>query len=367
MDLSKASDCINHELLIAKLHAYGFSHDALEFVYSYLTNRSQRVVVDDDCSSWRGIDIGVPQGSILGPLLFNVYINDMFLFITDSEVSICNYADDNTLYTADRDPSTMMKRSQDSMAVISAWYRDNGLQLNADKCQLIVLKGMKRVDFTFNIEIGTEKLFEVEQVKLLGIKIDNRLSYREHVDALCKRISAKINALKRISPFLKDDQRQAIVNSFVSSELNYCPLVWSFTSKTSLAKLQNLQDRVERMSPGHDHVSIHRRNCETLLKEVYKTKHSLNPSYMQDVFRFRNSAAYSIRVPRDLDRFRVRTTRHGLQTASYIGAQLWDALPITVRDAETLPVFSSRVREMQNLNCRCRLCAERIAGVGFIS
>lgn len=367
MDLSKAFDCINHELLIAKLHAYGFSHDALEFVYSYLTNRSQRVVVDGESSSWRDIDIGVPQGSILGPLLFNIYINDIFLFMTDSEVSMCNYADDNTLYTADQDPSTMMKRAQDSMIIISKWYRDNGLQLNADKCQLIVLKGMKRTGHVFSIQIGNESLDEVEQVKLLGIKIDNRLSYRDHVNALCKRISAKISALKRISPYLTDEQHKVITNSFVSSELNYCPLVWSFTSKTSLVKLQNLQDRAERMSPGCGHVSIHRRNCETLLKEVFKTKHSLNPSYMKEVFNFRDSAPYNTRTPRDLDRSPVRTTRHGLQTASYIGAQLWDTLPISVREVETLSAFSSRIRDIQDLKCRCRLCAERIAGVGFIS
>ena len=366
MDLSKAFDCINHELLIAKLHAYGFSRDSLEFIFSYLTDRSQRVVVEGETSSWRDIEIGVPQGSILGPLLFNIYINDIFLFIEDPNVFICNYADDNTLYSADKDPSTMMKRVEENMTVISQWYRDNGLQLNGDKCKLIVFKGMKKFDFDFEVRIGHEVVREVSKVKLLGIEIDNMLSYREHVNALCRKVNAKISALKRISPLLSLEQHRAIVNSFVSSELNYCPLVWSFASRGNLTRVQNLQDRVERLRPDCSHLCIHRRNCETLLREVFKTKHSLNPSYMKEVFNFKENVPYNTRAPSRFVQRPVKTTRHGLQTVSYIGAHLWDSLPASVQEVETLSVFSSKLRGIEDLNCRCCLCAERIAGLGFI-
>ena len=159
MDLSKAFDCINHELLLAKLHAYGFSKSALHFILSYLQCRSQRVCVEGQESSLKELFIGVPQGSILGPLLFNIYVNDLFLFINDPHVFLCNYADDNTLYTFEKDPSIMMKRLHDNMSLISTWYKNNGLQLNPEKCQLIVFKGNKKYnDFNFTLNLGNVSL-----------------------------------------------------------------------------------------------------------------------------------------------------------------------------------------------------------------
>ena len=94
MDLSKAFDCLNHDLMIAKLNAYGFSRSALNFILSYLSQRKQRVKINGSFSEWKTTSVGVPQGSVLGPLLLNIYINDMFMFISNSQ--ICNYADDTT-------------------------------------------------------------------------------------------------------------------------------------------------------------------------------------------------------------------------------------------------------------------------------
>ena len=100
MDHSKAFDCVKHDLLIAKLHAYGFSHDALTFLYSYLSDRQQRVKMNGSFSSKQKLNLGVPQGSVLGPLLSNSYLNDLLTSVDEAE--ICNYADDTTLYTCDQ-------------------------------------------------------------------------------------------------------------------------------------------------------------------------------------------------------------------------------------------------------------------------
>jgi len=104
-DLSKAFDCLNHKLLIAKLNAYGFHKDALRFIYSYLRERKQRTKVNNSYSSWRNVIYGVPQGSILGPLLFNIFLNDIFYFVKD--VSVANYADDNTQYTTQKNVTSL--------------------------------------------------------------------------------------------------------------------------------------------------------------------------------------------------------------------------------------------------------------------
>ena len=137
MDLSKAFECIRHDLLIAKLHAYGFSREALTLINDYLTNRQQRVKVNGSFSSWKSVTRGVPQGSVLGPLLFNIYINDLLLFIQNSD--ICNYADDTTIYASDKNLDNISHRLETDCSVALEWFADNFMKLNADKCHLLVL------------------------------------------------------------------------------------------------------------------------------------------------------------------------------------------------------------------------------------
>ncbi len=128
MDLSKAFDCIPHELLIAKLSAYGFDNQSLKFVYSYLKERKQRVKINADYSSWKDILSGVPQGSVLGPLLFNIFINDLFCFVKKSD--ICNYADDNSLSVADVSIENIISTLESDISILEKWFKDNGMSLN---------------------------------------------------------------------------------------------------------------------------------------------------------------------------------------------------------------------------------------------
>ena len=123
MDLSKAFDCLNHELLLAKLHAYGFSKSALTLIHSYLSNRRQRVKINGSFSTWKDTNLGVPQGSVLGPLLFNIYINDIFLLMNGTE--ICNYADDTTIYSCGYDIRNIIIKLEQDANHLATWFPEN--------------------------------------------------------------------------------------------------------------------------------------------------------------------------------------------------------------------------------------------------
>ena len=130
LDLSKAFDCLRHDLLIAKLEAYALCHCALTFIYNYLQGKQQRVNINGSFSSWEEITLGFPQGSVLGPMFFNILINDLFLQI--AKVDICNYADDTTLFASDRDINRVISRLEIGSAVSSKWFNDNYMKLNED-------------------------------------------------------------------------------------------------------------------------------------------------------------------------------------------------------------------------------------------
>ena len=242
MDLSKAFDTINHELLIAKLHAYGFTEKSLTVIFNYLCDRWQLVKIDSSFSSWSELIQGVPQGSVLGPLLFNIYLNNLVFALKDVEV--CTFADDTTPFFCDLELNTALNKLEENTAIALTWFEINYMKLNSDKCHLLVSGHHYEEMF---VNIGKDKIWESKSVKLLGITIDKELKCDQHIDQVCLKANKKLNVLSRVQSFLSAKKRKVVFNPFIESQFKYCPLILMFCSWKSDDKINRLHERSLRI------------------------------------------------------------------------------------------------------------------------
>ena len=192
-DLSKAFQCIPHDLLIAKRAAYGLSEEALMYILSFLSNRKQCVRINDTYSEFENIITGVPQGSMLGPLLFNLSINDLFFFILIA--SVHNFADDNTLSAFAENVSKLINILQSESEVINDWFKKNQMMVNPDKFQVIIIDKKKGDHTNENVVIDNKQIKTVSSVELLGIQLDDKLNFSTHISNICKSAANQLNAL----------------------------------------------------------------------------------------------------------------------------------------------------------------------------
>ena len=196
--------------------------------FSYLQNRKQCVKINNISSEFLNIISGIPQGSIAGPILFNVFINDFFFFI--KRASVHNFADDNTLSSFAKTVSDLIKTLEDESRAAIYWFSMNHMIANPDKIKAINLDKQNSDFSNTKISVNNENLEIVPSVKLLGIQIDSQLNFNMHINNICKSAASQLNALIRLNFFLGIDEKKVLVNSFVLSNFNYCPLVWFISS-----------------------------------------------------------------------------------------------------------------------------------------
>ena len=364
IDLSKAYDCIQHDLLLAKLEAYCFSEKALKFLKSYLKGRKQKVKIGSAFSKWLEINFGIPQGSILGPLLFNIFINDIFLFM--NETDLCNFADDNTLYVSDTTVDKVIEKLKTDILNINKWFSNNSLVANPSKYQLMFL-GLRQSEENLSIKIGNSTIMATDEVELLGVIIDNKLSFSNHIKRLCKYANNKLYAIIRMRQYLSTSQTKLLINSYVLSYFSYCPLLWMFCYKKEMSLINRIHKRALRTIYNNftleldelllidSSCSIHTKHLRTLMTEIYKTLRKENPELMWNIFETK-CIPYNLRNKMLINLPKAESTTFGTNSLVFKGSLIWNTLPNNIKNSPTQSIFRKKIKTWNGENCTCRLC-----------
>ena len=268
-DLSKAFDCICHGLLVPKLHAYGLSLPAMKMIQDYLLNQKQRTKVGSSNSTWENIISGVPQGTILGRLLFKIFFCDLFL--EHEDCCFTNYADDTTLYVVANNTAEVIENLIIITQKLFPWFASNQMKVNHDKWHLLL-----RTQDEANIQIANSTMKCSKLKKLLGIVLDNKLKFYKHVENICQKASKTLNALAKITNYLELPKRRILVNAFLKAQFSYCPTVCMFHNRSLNNKINRLRERYlriiyndkdsnfEELLVNDNSFSIHHNNIHTL-------------------------------------------------------------------------------------------------------
>ena len=241
-DLSKAFDCIDHNLLIAKLDAYGFEKQSIDLLHSYLTKRKQRTKVDSAYSSWEMLLSDVPQGSILGPLPFNIYISGICFLKRQKNVDFAGYADDNNPYTYSSNIEEVLENLQGALEQLFQWFSANHFVVNAGKSHLLTSSKIPK-----NIAISNTNVSSEQKVKLLGINLESRLNFDYRVYTLLNKANKKYHALARMSNYMNTNKRRVLIKAFITSQFSYCPLLWMFHSRTMNNRINTRHEKALRL------------------------------------------------------------------------------------------------------------------------
>ena len=243
LDFSKAFDTIDHNILLYKLSHYGIRGRALEWFRNYLSHRKQFVNINGHDSQSKLISCGVPQGSLLGPLLFILYIND--LQNSSHILSFICFADDSNVFFSHRDPNTLLNVMNRELNRVQSWIHANKLSLNIDKTHYMLFSNSLRV-LPNHVMINNTNLCQVNSTKFLGLHIDRELTWKTHINYLSKIMSRNSGILNKLKQYFPTHVLQSIYSSLISPYLNYGILSWGNSTKSLLDTLFRIQKRAIR-------------------------------------------------------------------------------------------------------------------------
>ena len=364
LDLSAAFDTIDHNALLHRLETYfSVTGDFLAWFNSYLKNRTQSVVIDDCVSQPSVLHYGVPQGSVLGPLLFCCYTAPLGDIIRRHDLSHHLYADDTQIYFSISPSSSSGATAKVEMCIseVRDWMRLNWLKLNDAKTDVIVFgsrSSLSKIDTTIAIQIGDSSVQTSAFVKNLGIYMDTELNMEKNIGALTRSCYMHLHNIGRIRKYLQEDATKSIVHALTMSRLDYCNALMYGLPQRLIDKMQRVQNtgaRIITRTKRTAHITpvlkdlhwlpVKDRITFKLLVITYKALHGLAPLYLSElVVPYQPSRALRSQHQSLLSCTRSRTKTYGDRSFRSASARLWNSLPANVRESPSLFSFKSRLK-----------------------
>ena len=362
IDLAKCFDCVHHNILIDELNKYGFRYSELRWFHSYLQNRKQIVKFDNEVSPQLNLNIGVPQGTVLGPILYLIYMNDLPDILPDN--SFIMYADDITLYSCAKNLTDASYQLQALIDKTAIWIESKGLVINTSKSNCMVMRTKRNSENNqINVNINGNKLNQISETELLGIHIDENLTWKTQCTAISRKLSKKFGLMKRLRSILPLNIISKLYSPLIQSHIDCCITVWGNCDKTSLSLIQKLQNRIARfLTCRYDYI---RHPSSDLRKELHWMSVSERYNYFMSILMYkcvnfpdlykplsncynlakekhnystRNSVNNALSLPY------VRTEKYK-KCVAYAGANIWNNIPTRIRDSENILIFKRQIKQ----------------------
>ena len=361
LDLSAAFDTIDHKLLIQRLHDdFGLRDTVLHWFKTYLDNRTQSVKIGQNVSSTAPLPFGVPQGSVLGPLLYTLYTVPLGNIIRKHNLNYHFYADDSQLYLCiePSDVHDLIFSIEKCINDVKRWMYYNKLKINDDKTEVILINPKKYNIQYDHLKIGAENIFFSESAKNLGVYLDQNLSMKLHISNLSRAIYLEIRKLKSMSKFVSESSLKTLATSFILSRLDYCNSLFKNLNKYQIEDLQKLQNFAAKVVLGktlRDHASpclselhwlpVQYRIDFKIALLTFKCINGLAPSYLTDLIELYHPS----RNLRSASKFLLKSKSInfksiGEKSFSFSSPQVWNKLPLYLRSETSLNIFKKNLK-----------------------
>lgn len=356
IDFKRAFETIDREILIKKLEAYGVVNKANKWFKNYLSDRFQQTKIGDYKSDIKQVKYGVPQGTVLGPILFITYVNDINRCIDESTI-LNLFADDTAISVFGDSTNEAVLQMQSELNKLEVWLSENNLFVNTKKTKAMLFSKNEN-ELNNKLKLFEDELEFITECKYLGIIVDHRLSFKQHATYIIGKINKKLGYFNRISENLSMWSRTLVYKSIIAPHFEYCPTILHYLNQGDKSILQILQNkgmriilkvnqytRIEVMLDALKFMNINQRLVYLNVVFIYKIIHKLLPEYMFNKIKFvRDIHQYNTRSVNDIYVMRAKKTSTQ-NSLFYKGLVLYNSLPMSLKSIVTIKAFKRELSE----------------------